>query len=391
MTFNPNQGSASTADPRNTLEQARQAAESGDYQQAAALYGRGVGNPDPLVHVAALLGMADSRYRLDDEEGALQAWIVATQAPETPLSWQAWVALAGARVREGDLVGAARAYREAEVRAPADERPAIQSRLGWLNKEMGNAGTAQRYFGRARVGVFSPVVTYAIIAVTVAVSLTTMLVPGGDVIVGLLALDKPLVSQGEYWRLLTVTLVHGGLFHLLMNMYALWIVGPLTEALYGRAMYLAIYLSAALGGSIASYLFVPNPSVGASGAIFGLFGLVFSATYFHKPALGRQARAMTSQIGFLIVINLVIGFGVIGFGIAQIDNAAHIGGLLVGGWLGFLIAPRGAATLASMWQRVPSTSGAGSGQRIGPALRVLGVLALGAVLVIGLMITPFWA
>ena len=155
-----------------------------------------------------------------------------------------------------------------------------------------------------------------------------------------------------------MTLVHGGLLHLLMNMYALWIVGPLAEALYGRATYVVIYLLAALGGSIASYLFLENPAVGASGAIFGLFGLIFTATYFHKPALARQARALTSQIGILIVLNLVLGFGIGSFGgLGAIDNAAHVGGLLVGGWLGFVIAPRGAATLASFWQRAPGARG----------------------------------
>jgi membrane associated rhomboid family serine protease len=376
-------------DPRLALEQAQRAAEQGDYESAAQLYVRGVGNPDPQIHVAALLGLADARYRLDDEQGALQAWLTATVAPETPLAWRAWVALAGARVREGDNVGAARAYREAEARAPADERPAIQSRLGWLNKEMGNTGTANRYFGRAR-GAFAPLMTYSIIAVTVAVSLFTM-VGGraGDELLNQLALIKPAVQDGEYWRLLTVTLVHDTRtpLHLLMNMYALFIVGPLAEALYGRALFLAIYLLTALGGSIASYLFVANPSVGASGAIFGLFGLVFAATFFHKPLLRAQARAITSQIGVLIVINLLIGFGIGSF--ARIDNAAHVGGLLVGGWLGLLIAPGGAITLRQLWQRNETTAEPRS--MTGPLLRVLGIVALGVVLVGLLLMKPFWA
>ncbi len=383
----PNAGGGAS-DPRLVLDQARQAAASGDWAAAATLYSRGVGNSDPQVHVAALLGLADARYRLDDEPGALQAWITATMAPETPLAWRAWVALAGARVREGDNVGAARAYREAEARAPADERPAIAARLGWLNKEMGNQGAAQRYFGRARPGAFTPLVTYAIIAVTSFVTLVTLYTgPAGDQLLNLLALVKPAVSDGEYWRLLTVTLVHGGLLHLLMNMYALWIVGPLAEALYGRALYLAIYLTAGVGASIASYLFFANPSVGASGAIFGLFGLVFASTYFHKPLLRAQARALTRQIGMLIVLNLIIGFGIGNF--AAIDNAAHVGGLLVGGWLGFLIAPRGAATLSSFWQR--NETSAEPRSVIGPLLRVLGIVALGGVLVGGLLIKPFWA
>ena len=88
--------------------------------------------------------------------------------------------LAGARVREGDLTAAARAYREAEPRAPFEERAGIQSRLGWLNKEMGNPRTAQRYFGRARTGVFTPYVTYAIIAITSIVSLFVLLRPEPD-------------------------------------------------------------------------------------------------------------------------------------------------------------------------------------------------------------------
>jgi membrane associated rhomboid family serine protease len=132
---------------------------------------------------------------------------------------------------------------------------------------------------------------------------------------------------------------------------------------------------------------VAAPSVGASGAIFGLFGLVFAATYFHKPLLRAQARAITSQIGVLIVLNLVIGFGIGGF--ASIDNAAHVGGLLVGGFLGFVIAPGGAATLASFWHRNETTT---EGRSIaGPLMRVLGLVLLGVVMVALLLMKPFWA
>ena len=160
---------------RCTSRRAR-AAERGEYQEAAQLYARLVGNPDPNLHVAALLGLADARYRLNDEEGALQSWIVATQGPETP-SHLAGVDRAGrGTCPSGDLDGATRAYREAARRAPPEEQPQIASRLGWLNKETGNAGAAQRYFGRARGG-FVPYATYAIIAITVAVSLWATSVP----------------------------------------------------------------------------------------------------------------------------------------------------------------------------------------------------------------------
>jgi hypothetical protein len=100
-----------TAGPPNAravLERAKELAERSEYEQAAALYSRVVGNREPVYHVVALLGLADARYRLDDEEGALQAVLAATQAPETPLAWQAWVELAGIRVRQSDLPGARR-------------------------------------------------------------------------------------------------------------------------------------------------------------------------------------------------------------------------------------------------------------------------------------------
>lgn len=384
------QPSGPGAEAQRVFELAREASERGEYELAAQLYSRLVGNPDPNLHVAALLGLADARYRLDDEEGALQSWIVAAQGPETPLTWQAWVALAGVRVRQGDLAGATRAYREAARRAPPEEQAGIASRLGWLNKEMGDSGAAGRYFSRARGGVM-PYATWAIIALTTAVSLWVDFSPTGTPLFDLLALDKGKVMAGEYWRLITVALVHFptfpvALLHLGFNMYALYIVGPLVEALYGRVLFVAFYVIAAIGGSIGSYLFVPGLSVGASGAVFGLFGLLFLSTYIHKPLLGRQARALSSQIGMLILINLIFGFTLGG----AIDNAAHIGGLITGAWLGYVVAPRGAATLSSLWQRVPQAA-ASLRERYAGVIALGGVALLIAVQLFALTVRPLWA
>ena len=137
--------------------------------------------------------------------------------------------------------------------------------------------------------------------------------------------------------------------HLAFNMYALWIIGPVVEALYGRSRYLLIYLACAAAGSTASFVFSDAlVSVGASGAIFGLFGVLLTADRVHKPALTRRARGLTTQIVMLIVINL--GFGLV---MENIDNAAHVGGLLAGCWLGVLLVPRGATTLRSLWTPAP--------------------------------------
>jgi membrane associated rhomboid family serine protease len=330
------------------LQRAQAMAEQGDWEHAAVTFARVVGNQDPDLHVAALLGLAESRYRMDDEAAAVQAWISATQAPEGPLTWRAWQQLAASRVRGGDLSGAARAYREADKRAPASERREIASRLGWLAKETGDSGAARRQFARSRAGgAAEPLVTWAILAVTIAIGVSVFLLSESGFWYEWLALTRQGIAQGEYWRLFTVVLVHDDRLplHLAFNMYALFLVGPIVEALYGHVRFLALYLACAAAGSAASYLFTGAPvAVGASGAIFGLFGVLLVADRVHKPALTRRARNLTAQIIGLIAINLVIGFSVRG-----IDNAAHIGGLLAGCWLGFAVVPKDAVTLARFW------------------------------------------
>ena len=356
----------------------------GEYAHALVLYSRLVGHPDPELHVAAVLGIAECRYRLDEDDAALQAWELAAQAPETPLAWLAWRRLAEARVRRGDLRGAIEAYTHAERRAPATERPQIQSRLGWLNKESGNQRAANRYFGRARAdGAVAPMVTWAILAVTVGIGVASLLDRDlAALAFGLFGLDKEAVAAGEIHRLLTVVLVHDNRLpiHLISNMYALFLVGPLVEGLYGRVRFLAAYLLAAAAGSTASFLINPGvDSVGASGAIFGLFGLLFVTLRVHRPVLTRQARSLTGQIGFLIVLNLIIGFSFSGV----IDNAAHVGGLLAGGWFGFVVPPVG-ATLARMWQRRATPAVSEAGPTV--LLRAAGLVLLVAVIAIGVAV-----
>jgi membrane associated rhomboid family serine protease len=365
------------------LQRAQSLAEQGDWPLAATTFARVVGNNDPNLHVAALLGLAESRYRMDDEAAALQCWITATQAPETPLAWRAWKAIAAARVRSGDVPGAARAYREADRRAPASERAEIASRLGWLAKEMGDQGAAQRHFQRSRTDfVAGPIVTWAILAVTIGIGLSSLLLGQEDLWVQLLALDKAAVADGEYWRLLTVVLVHGGPLHLAFNMYALYIIGPVVESLYGPVRYLFLYLVCGAAGSTASFVFTgAGQSVGASGAIFGLFGVLLMADRVHKPALTRGARSLQSQIAMLIVINLVFGFVMRG-----IDNAAHIGGLLGGFWLGFVMVPRGATTLRSLWTAASTTVARADALDASRLWRVLGVAALFGVIALGIVV-----
>jgi hypothetical protein len=154
-----------------------------------------------------------------------------------------------------------------------------------------------------------------------------------------------------------------------------------------------MYVLCAVAGAVASFLFGGLlPSVGASGAIFGLFGVVLAATRIHDPILDRRGRALVGQIGTLIIINLVFGFSVNGVG-GNIDNAAHIGGLLAGLWLGFVLVPGNVRTVRDLWQMptvptAPGGSGAGAAndRRLLLLVRSLAVLALVVALLVGLAI-----
>lgn len=139
------------------------------------------------------------------------------------------------------------------------------------------------------------------------------------------------VADGEVYRLVTSAFLHGGIVHLLLNMYALYLFGPQLEAALGRARFIALYFLSALGGSALSYAFaVPNqPSLGASGAVFGLLGAYL--------VVSRKLRRDTTSVLVLLAINFAYGFLV-----PRIDWRAHVGGLVAGALvaLAMVYAPR---------------------------------------------------
>jgi membrane associated rhomboid family serine protease len=144
------------------------------------------------------------------------------------------------------------------------------------------------------------------------------------------------IAEGEYYRLITGMFLQYGLLHLLLNMWALWVLGRVLEAVLGPARFLALYLTAGLGGNVAAYLFSSpsTPTAGASGAIFGLFAALFIV-------LRRMGRD-TSAVVPILVINLVFTFTV-----SNISIAGHLGGLITGGLvaLGMAYAPQVNRTL----------------------------------------------
>jgi len=139
----------------------------------------------------------------------------------------------------------------------------------------------------------------------------------------------PAIYAGQPWRLVTAIFLHGGLLHLLFNSYALANLGPLIENSFGRRKYFLIYLSTGIVSFVSSTLFSPyTPSVGCSGAIFGLLGM---AVVYGRFRGGRMGREIADQLMRWVILGLVMFF------MPGIDNAAHFGGLLFGGTLGFFV------------------------------------------------------
>lgn len=147
---------------------------------------------------------------------------------------------------------------------------------------------------------------------------------------------RPLVQNGEVWRLVTASFLHIGLLHLAVNGYSLFVVGPMIEKLYGSLKFTAIYVFAGLTGALASYLFNPGSiSAGASGALFGLLGAMLMMGLRRYDAVpDHEKRQLRSVALVTLLVNLALGLKIPG-----IDNFCHVGGLLGGTLLAGLLGP----------------------------------------------------
>ena len=134
-----------------------------------------------------------------------------------------------------------------------------------------------------------------------------------------------LVEEGEWWRIFTPVLLHASLMHILFNMWALWVLGPQIERGVGTLPYVGLFLASAGWGGVLFYQLgdIGAVAVGASGAIFGLFGIWFNWAIRRRHTM--YGRAMLQQIGFLLLINAAIPFMIRG-----IAWEAHLGGFIAG-------------------------------------------------------------
>ncbi len=349
-----------TDEPQLRLAEGRRLLDRGELDAAVRILGPLTGHPDADLAGEAWLSIGQARYRQDDEPGALAAWQQAADSGGRA-AWVGWRSVAEQLVRDGHLEDAIAAYREADKRAPSGERGAIANRIAWLLKETGHDFAARRQFNRARgpYATYAAWVTWAIIAINLLVfGIDVVLTGGGTLSLGFssggtgplgeqLLIFAPAVAAGEWWRIIGSAFVHLGVLHIAFNMYALYLFGPILEQMYGHVEYFVMYLLCAAGGSVLTILIDPQQVAGgASGAIFGLFGLAFVVTRRHHVATTRQARALLSQVGVLLVINLVLTFtpGL------NISWTGHVGGLIVGGVLGFILPPQHVETLATMFR-----------------------------------------
>ncbi len=164
----------------------------------------------------------------------------------------------------------------------------------------------------------------------------------GYVLVNLGANYTPAVARGQYWRLVSYAFLHGNLMHLLFNTMVLLDVAPSVEEMYGTSRFLTLYLFTSLTASLASLWYHPIAlSVGASGALFGLIGVMITYGYHHRTALGEQVRSMYLRWAIYAMV-----FGMM---MPGTDNAAHFGGLAGGVLFGYFVSDMPSVTRESIF------------------------------------------
>ncbi|RMF48854.1 MAG: rhomboid family intramembrane serine protease [Anaerolineae bacterium] len=188
---------------------------------------------------------------------------------------------------------------------------------------------------RVRLPAAPPYVVYAIMALTVLVYLLQMLSQflfGVDLPVAYGVKYGQFIAEGQVWRLLTPLFLHGGIWHIGFNMYALYVLGPSLERFLGHVRFLLLYLLAGFGGNLLSLYLTPEPSLGASTAIFGLIAAQAILVYQNRFLFPNPNQAIGSMMR-LAILNFLIGLS------PGIDNWGHLGGFLGGGAYAWFASP----------------------------------------------------
>ena len=256
-----------------------------------------------------------------DYEYVLQSPFIAPQANKTSVSS---VLLTGSQYESGFQVLSERLERE--ISFPIHDEYSDQDVMVQKSAALDSA----HQMSKKEKEIFSngkPFFTYLFMIIQVAVFLLLELQGGStntSTLIKFGAKFNPYIYEGEWWRFITPIFLHIGFLHLAMNTLALYFLGPAVEKIFGNTRFLFIYLFAGISGVIASFIFSPNISAGASGAIFGCFGaLLYFALIYPKLFF----RTIGPSVIPVLIFNLIFGFTV-----SIVDNAGHLGGL-AGGFL----------------------------------------------------------
>ncbi|MDO5477775.1 MAG: rhomboid family intramembrane serine protease [Clostridia bacterium] len=190
-------------------------------------------------------------------------------------------------------------------------------------KEQKNPYEAEKYVrSGVKYSYVKPRVTLTLIAVNVVIFLVISLLNlRGSDFTALLSMHRGAVASGQIYRVITSIFTHEDLFHLLSNCYALYIYGMMLEPAVGKIKFLLIYFSGGLLGNLLTFAFMRNPSIGASGAIFGLLGAVIAIYYINPTAMNRM---MMKNVLFCVMLTTLYSFT------GGINNIAHFGGMFGG-------------------------------------------------------------
>jgi rhomboid protease GluP len=180
-------------------------------------------------------------------------------------------------------------------------------------------------------------VTFGLIAFSVLVFLGQYLsiqFLGFDIVLSFGAKIREAIAAGQAWRLMTPIFIHIGTWHIFVNMYSLFALGPAVERFFGSTRMLAVYLISGVGGVALSNLLSANASAGASGAIFGLLGALVAFFSQHRTVFGRRGMMQFRHLLIVALLNLMLGL------MPGIDNWGHMGGLLSGALVTYFLGPK---------------------------------------------------
>ncbi len=183
----------------------------------------------------------------------------------------------------------------------------------------------------------NPIITYSLLVITILIYIFQFLTEiffGTDIPALLGMKINELIVAGQWWRFITPMLLHGSILHIGFNMYALLSIGSSLEREFGHFRFALLYVLSAFAGNVLSFVLSPNPSLGASTAIFGLLAAQGIFLFVNRSIFGSRARAALQSVVMIAGINLFIGLS------PGIDNWGHLGGLLGGLIFSWFASPR---------------------------------------------------